>query len=251
MDSFDECVPLIPCFIIPQSKVSTFLSPKMCSFDLVILDEASQSDASVLPCLLRGKNTNYNQNSIPPDPSHENWLAMFEKSKTLANKFFPKLQHGFGNLIGAIPFVGVGRKKAAQMVENFIKYEGFVLDKRGSSSGFSEFDWNVVYRFMKIEKLVHEIRRMYGGLWPGLMADDDDRDWGKLSKFMKALVVIKRSEVSGSGSGSGSDISPALEVERAMLVDKRKKLLLKHIETKTLENLAKNFSPEAQSKLIR
>lgn len=55
MDSFDECVPLIPCFIIPQSKVSTFLSPKMCSFDLVILDEASQSDASVLPCLLRGK----------------------------------------------------------------------------------------------------------------------------------------------------------------------------------------------------
>jgi len=195
--------------------------------------------------------TNYNQNSIPPDPSHENWLAMFEKSKTLANKFFPKLQHGFGNLIGAIPFVGVGRKKAAQMVENFIKNEGFVLDKRGSSSGFSEFDWNVVYRFMKIEKLVHEIRRMYGGLWPGLMADDDDRDWGKLSKFMKALVVIKRSEVSGSGSGSGSDISPALEVERAMLVDKRKKLLLKHIETKTLENLAKNFSPEAQSKLIR
>jgi len=55
LKGFDACVPLIPCWIMTQNKVSKFLSCTYSSFDLVILDEASQSDSSVLPVLLRGR----------------------------------------------------------------------------------------------------------------------------------------------------------------------------------------------------
>ena len=44
MQCFSDCVPLIPVFIMPTSKVPSLLEPKFSSFDLVIIDESSQSD---------------------------------------------------------------------------------------------------------------------------------------------------------------------------------------------------------------
>ena len=45
----------VPCWIMPTWRVSESLPPELGSFDLVIVDEASQSDISALPTLVRGK----------------------------------------------------------------------------------------------------------------------------------------------------------------------------------------------------
>jgi very-short-patch-repair endonuclease len=45
----------VPCWIMPHHRVSESLPAQLGSFDLVIIDEASQSDLSALPILLRGR----------------------------------------------------------------------------------------------------------------------------------------------------------------------------------------------------
>lgn len=45
----------IPCWIMPHWRVSESLPSKFGSFDLVVIDEASQSDLSALPALLRAQ----------------------------------------------------------------------------------------------------------------------------------------------------------------------------------------------------
>lgn len=45
----------IPCWIMPHSQVSESLPANLGCFDLVIIDEASQSDITALPALLRAK----------------------------------------------------------------------------------------------------------------------------------------------------------------------------------------------------
>lgn len=54
LDAFDKCCRFIPCWILTTSQISDYL-PSECLFDLVILDEASQSDVTVLPGMLRGR----------------------------------------------------------------------------------------------------------------------------------------------------------------------------------------------------
>ena len=48
-----ECIESVPCWIMPTWRVSESLPPKLGVFDLLIIDEASQSDATALPTLLR------------------------------------------------------------------------------------------------------------------------------------------------------------------------------------------------------
>jgi len=45
----------VPCWVLPQWRVSEALPPEIGLFDLVVIDEASQSDIWALPALLRGK----------------------------------------------------------------------------------------------------------------------------------------------------------------------------------------------------
>jgi very-short-patch-repair endonuclease len=45
----------VRCWIMPHWRISESIPPDMASFDLVILDEASQSDMWALPAILRGK----------------------------------------------------------------------------------------------------------------------------------------------------------------------------------------------------
>jgi len=45
----------IPCWIMPHYRISESMPPQLGYFDLVIIDEASQSDLTALPALLRGK----------------------------------------------------------------------------------------------------------------------------------------------------------------------------------------------------
>lgn len=53
--AMENCYDAVPCWIMSSWRVSEQLPPVLGSFDLVILDEASQSDARELPALLRGK----------------------------------------------------------------------------------------------------------------------------------------------------------------------------------------------------
>ena len=50
-----EAVEAVPCWIMPHWRVSETLPAEIGKFDLVIVDEASQSDIWALPALLRGK----------------------------------------------------------------------------------------------------------------------------------------------------------------------------------------------------
>jgi very-short-patch-repair endonuclease len=45
----------VPCWIMPHHRVSESLPAQLGSFDLVVIDEASQSDISALPVLLRAR----------------------------------------------------------------------------------------------------------------------------------------------------------------------------------------------------
>jgi len=50
-----EAIPAIPCWIMPHYRISESLPAQLGCFDLVVVDEASQSDLSALPALLRAK----------------------------------------------------------------------------------------------------------------------------------------------------------------------------------------------------
>lgn len=54
LTAFDRCCRFIPCWILTTSQISDYL-PAECLFDLVIIDESSQSDVTVLPGMMRGK----------------------------------------------------------------------------------------------------------------------------------------------------------------------------------------------------
>jgi len=53
--AMESCYDAVPCWIMPTWRVSEQLPASLSAFDVVILDEASQSDARELPALLRGK----------------------------------------------------------------------------------------------------------------------------------------------------------------------------------------------------
>ena len=54
-DALKGCVDTVPCWIMPTWRISQCMPSQIAAFDLVVLDEASQSDITALPALLRGK----------------------------------------------------------------------------------------------------------------------------------------------------------------------------------------------------
>ncbi|HLH95613.1 MAG TPA: AAA domain-containing protein [Xanthobacteraceae bacterium] len=54
-DATADAAAAIPCWIIPEWRVSEQLPSDLGMFDLVIVDEASQSNVTALPAILRGK----------------------------------------------------------------------------------------------------------------------------------------------------------------------------------------------------
>jgi very-short-patch-repair endonuclease len=50
-----EASEAVPCWILPEWRVAEQLPSELATFDLVIIDEASQSDITSLPAVLRGK----------------------------------------------------------------------------------------------------------------------------------------------------------------------------------------------------
>ncbi|WP_237477221.1 AAA domain-containing protein [Lichenibacterium dinghuense] len=54
-DAMARCYDAVPCWIMPTWRVAEQLPSDIAAFDLVVLDEASQSDVTELPALLRGR----------------------------------------------------------------------------------------------------------------------------------------------------------------------------------------------------
>jgi len=54
-NAMQECFDGVPCWIMPTWRISESLPSEFASFDLVIIDEASQSDITALPAVLRAK----------------------------------------------------------------------------------------------------------------------------------------------------------------------------------------------------
>ncbi|MFC3692159.1 AAA domain-containing protein [Chenggangzhangella methanolivorans] len=54
-DAAFEAANAVPCWIMPEWRISEQIPASLAAFDLVIVDEASQSDITALPALLRGK----------------------------------------------------------------------------------------------------------------------------------------------------------------------------------------------------
>lgn len=54
-EALEKAYRAVPCWVLPQWRVSETLPAEMGLFDLVIIDEASQSDISSLPAILRGQ----------------------------------------------------------------------------------------------------------------------------------------------------------------------------------------------------
>lgn len=54
-NAMKECYEGVPCWIMPGWRISETLPSTFGSFDLVIIDEASQSDVTILPAILRAK----------------------------------------------------------------------------------------------------------------------------------------------------------------------------------------------------
>ena len=54
-EAMAKCYDAVPCWIMPTWRVAEQLPPEIGALELVIIDEASQSDVTELPALLRGK----------------------------------------------------------------------------------------------------------------------------------------------------------------------------------------------------
>jgi hypothetical protein len=85
LEAFDRCCRFIPCWILTTSQISDYLPPE-CLFDLVIIDEASQSDVTVLPGMLRGKQ----------------WLIVGDGKQVSPTEAFVS-EEGIDNLRAALP----------------------------------------------------------------------------------------------------------------------------------------------------
>lgn len=79
------CYDAIPCWIMPSWRVAEQLPARLGSFDLVIMDEASQSDIRELPALLRGRKVLVVGDDRQVSPS-----AAF-----IPNAALDRLEHGF------------------------------------------------------------------------------------------------------------------------------------------------------------
>ena len=82
----------VPCWVLPQWRVSETIPPEVGLFDLIIIDEASQSDIWALPALLRGKKVLVVGDHKQVSPSAVGTAE--EKIKELSNRFLTNQPHG-------------------------------------------------------------------------------------------------------------------------------------------------------------
>ena len=82
----------VPCWIMSHNKISESMPPEIGAFDLVIVDEASQSDLWALPAILRGKHILIvgDDKQVSPDAG----FIAAQRIQELKNRFLPDQPYG-------------------------------------------------------------------------------------------------------------------------------------------------------------
>jgi very-short-patch-repair endonuclease len=91
-DAMTRAYQAVPCWVLPQWRVSETIPPEVGLFDLVVIDEASQSDIWALPTLLRGKKVLVVGDHKQVSPSAVGMAE--EKIKDLVKRFLQDQPHG-------------------------------------------------------------------------------------------------------------------------------------------------------------
>jgi very-short-patch-repair endonuclease len=91
-DAMARAYQAVPCWVLPQWRVSETIPPEVGLFDLVVIDEASQSDIWALPALLRGKKLLVVGDHKQVSPSAVGTAE--EKIKELSTRFLSNQPHG-------------------------------------------------------------------------------------------------------------------------------------------------------------
>ena len=91
-DAMMRAYQAVPCWVLPQWRVSETIPPDVGLFDLVVIDEASQSDIWALPALLRGKKVLVVGDHKQVSPSAVGTAE--EKIKELVSRFLTNQPHG-------------------------------------------------------------------------------------------------------------------------------------------------------------
>ncbi len=91
-DAMVRAYQAVPCWVLPQWRVSETIPPDVGLFDLVVIDEASQSDIWALPALLRGKKVLVVGDHKQVSPSAVGTAE--EKIKELVSRFLANQPHG-------------------------------------------------------------------------------------------------------------------------------------------------------------
>ncbi len=91
-DAMARAYKAVPCWVLPQWRVSETLPPEIGLFDLVIVDEASQSDIWALPALLRGRKLLVVGDHKQVSPSAVGTAE--ERIRELVNRFLAQQPHG-------------------------------------------------------------------------------------------------------------------------------------------------------------
>lgn len=91
-DAMVRAYQAVPCWVLPQWRVSETIPPDVGLFDLVVIDEASQSDIWALPTLLRGKKVLVVGDHKQVSPSAVGTAE--EKIKELVSRFLTDQPHG-------------------------------------------------------------------------------------------------------------------------------------------------------------
>lgn len=93
-EAMGRCYAAVPCWIMPTWRVAEQLPAELGALDLVIIDEASQSDVTELPALLRGKKILVvgDDRQVSPTPQF------------VAHEKIEQLRHHY---LGGLPFKGL------------------------------------------------------------------------------------------------------------------------------------------------
>ena len=91
-DAMVRAYQAVPCWVLPQWRVSETIPPDIGLFDLVVIDEASQSDIWALPALLRGRKVLVVGDHKQVSPSAVGTAE--EKIKELVGRFLTNQPHG-------------------------------------------------------------------------------------------------------------------------------------------------------------
>lgn len=91
-DAMQRAYQAVPCWVLPQWRVSETIPAEVGLFDLVVVDEASQSDIWALPALLRGKKLLVVGDHKQVSPSAVGTAE--ERIRELTNRFLQNQPHG-------------------------------------------------------------------------------------------------------------------------------------------------------------